>query len=204
MVSGSTRRTDSFSTIDEVLPLTSKSIEILLLLLENEGSVLEKDELMSRVWPDSFVEEANLAHHVYLLRKALGDGANGTRFIQTIPRRGYRFVAEVKKTVNGGETDGSKTSQAKPLSSKELNQGPPAHDSGSPQSPVDIPPIPKPFNGDWQLRRNVSWQHGTPDKENVRAAESGVSPRTAALSTVLCGHPLPTDIRNGRGSCFQI
>src|SRR5262245_53968751 len=98
---------------EELLPLTSKSVEILLLLVEKEGSVVGKEELMSRVWPDSFVEEANLAHHVYLLRKALGDG-NGTRYIQTIPRRGYRFVAEVHRSEVAGSdrTQSSQTDKA--------------------------------------------------------------------------------------------
>src|SRR5262245_48833813 len=99
---------------DDVLPLTSKAVEILLLLLEDAGSVVEKDELMSRVWPDNFVEETNLAHHVYLLRKALGDATNENRFIQTVPKRGYRFVAEVKKTANRRKTERSDASEIWP------------------------------------------------------------------------------------------
>src|ERR1043166_2273767 len=77
---------------NEVVPLKAKAVETLLLLIEGRGDLVEKDELMRRLWPDSFVEEANLTQNIYTLRKALGGD-----YIQTIPRRGYRFVAEVKE-----------------------------------------------------------------------------------------------------------
>lgn len=79
----------------EVVPLSPKALDLLVVLVENSGRVLSKDELMRRVWQGTFVEEANLSHHVFTLRKALGEDRNGTRFIETIPRRGYRFVAQV-------------------------------------------------------------------------------------------------------------
>ncbi|HEX5733304.1 MAG TPA: winged helix-turn-helix domain-containing protein [Blastocatellia bacterium] len=81
----------------EVVPLTPKAIDLLVALVENSGHVLTKDELMKRVWPDSFVEEANLSHHVFTLRKALGEDRDGAKYIETIPRRGYRFVASVSQ-----------------------------------------------------------------------------------------------------------
>jgi Tol biopolymer transport system component/DNA-binding winged helix-turn-helix (wHTH) protein len=77
----------------EVVPLKAKVIDTLLLLIEHRGDVVEKDALMKSLWPDSFVEEANLTQNIYTLRKALGDGG----YIETIPRRGYRFAAEVRK-----------------------------------------------------------------------------------------------------------
>src|SRR5437762_14364599 len=80
---------------DEVVPLTPKAFEMLLVLLESSGHVLTKEELMKRVWPDTIVEEANLSHNIYKLREALGEGRNGEKFIETVPRRGYRFVAKV-------------------------------------------------------------------------------------------------------------
>lgn len=86
---------------DEVVPLTPKVFDILLTLVENRGRVVEKDEMMRRVWPDSFVEDGNLTQNVSLLRKALGEGSNGTQYVETVARRGYRFVAEVRQ-VNGG------------------------------------------------------------------------------------------------------
>ena len=79
----------------EVVPLAPKAFELLVALVENRGHVISKDELIKQVWPDSFVEEANLSHHVFVLRKALGDDRSGAKYIETIPRRGYRFVASV-------------------------------------------------------------------------------------------------------------
>ena len=79
----------------QMLSLTPKALEVLNVLVENAGRVIEKGEFLRRIWPDSFVEEANLSHQVYVLRKALGDGENGERFIRTVPRRGYCFVAPV-------------------------------------------------------------------------------------------------------------
>ncbi len=87
----------------EVVPLSPKAFNLLVTLVENNGHVLSKDELMREVWPDSFVEEANLSHHIFTLRKALGEDKNGAKFIETIPRRGYRFVASV--TGEQPETD---------------------------------------------------------------------------------------------------
>src|SRR4030095_13074760 len=75
--------------------LTPKALDILLLLVERKGRVVEKDELINRVWPDSFVEEGNLKVTVSMLRKALEDDAGVHLYIETVPRRGYRFVADV-------------------------------------------------------------------------------------------------------------
>jgi pimeloyl-ACP methyl ester carboxylesterase/DNA-binding winged helix-turn-helix (wHTH) protein len=74
--------------------LTPKAFETLLVLVENNGHVLSKEELMTKVWPDSFVEENNLAQNISVLRKALGEGQ---KFIETVPKRGYRFAADVKE-----------------------------------------------------------------------------------------------------------
>lgn len=79
--------------------LPPKTFETLVLLVENSGHLIEKDQLMQLLWPDSFVEEANLTHHIWTLRKALGNGENGKPYIQTVPRRGYRFVAQVQKSI---------------------------------------------------------------------------------------------------------
>src|ERR1043165_3798087 len=78
---------------NEVVPLKAKAVDTLLMLIQSGGDVIEKDELMQRLWPDSFVEESNLTQNIYTLRKALGEGD----YIETIPRRGYRFVAQVKE-----------------------------------------------------------------------------------------------------------
>ncbi|MGC9946573.1 MAG: winged helix-turn-helix domain-containing protein [Bryobacteraceae bacterium] len=77
------------------VPLTSKAFDTLLVLIRNRDRVLEKDELLKTIWPNSFVEEANLAQNVSSLRKALGEVPGEHRYIATIPGRGYRFVADV-------------------------------------------------------------------------------------------------------------
>ena len=79
------------------IPLKPKVIETLLLLVENSGRVLEKDELIEKLWPDTFVDEANLTQNIYVLRKALTTGADAASYIETIPRRGYRFAGDVTK-----------------------------------------------------------------------------------------------------------
>jgi len=78
---------------------TPKSLEILKLLIENSGRVVSKEELLRQVWPDSFVEEANLSHHIFNLRKAIGE-----KLIETVPKRGYRFVGKLE--TSGGPTPG--------------------------------------------------------------------------------------------------
>src|SRR5215468_10580329 len=77
----------------EVVPLQPKVFDLLLALVERHGRLVEKEELMTAVWPDTFVEEANIASNISILRKTLSE--NGERLIETVPKRGYRFVAEV-------------------------------------------------------------------------------------------------------------
>ena len=78
------------------LPLTPKVFDTLLILVENRGRIVEKEVLMNRLWPDTFVEEANVGFNIQQLRKALGDDARHPRFIETVARRGYRFIAPVE------------------------------------------------------------------------------------------------------------
>lgn len=81
----------------ERLPINPKTFQLLVVLAENHGRVVEKERLMETLWADSFVEDANLAFTVSLLRKALGDDAHSPRYVETVPRRGYRFVADVRE-----------------------------------------------------------------------------------------------------------
>src|SRR5215468_7506655 len=83
----------------EAVPLTPKAFDLLLALVERHGRLLEKEELLKKVWPDTFVEEANLASNISQLRKALGEGENGHRYIETAPKLGYSFVAMVQEVV---------------------------------------------------------------------------------------------------------
>jgi TolB-like protein/DNA-binding winged helix-turn-helix (wHTH) protein len=76
--------------------LPPKAFDALVVLVENRGHLLEKDELLRKVWPGTFVEESNLAQHISVLRKTLQDGEDCSRYIETVPTRGYRFIAEVR------------------------------------------------------------------------------------------------------------
>lgn len=84
------------------LRLGSRALDILITLVERGGELVTKEELMARVWPKMFVEPANLTVHVAALRRVLGDGRNGNRYLINIPGRGYLFVAPV--SVAEGET----------------------------------------------------------------------------------------------------
>lgn len=79
----------------KLVPLTPKLLETLIVLVERHGHIVDKQKLLERVWPDTFVEEANVARHVSLLRKTLGEWTDTAELIETLPRRGYRFIAPV-------------------------------------------------------------------------------------------------------------
>lgn len=82
---------------DQPVQLPSKTFDLLVVLVENSGHLIGKEELLKRIWPDSFVEEANLSVNMTALRRALGEGPEDHRYVETVPRHGYRFVAEVKE-----------------------------------------------------------------------------------------------------------
>ena len=82
------------------VPLAPKAFDVLAALAARPGRLMTKDELLKEVWPDSFVEESNLAYHVFALRRALGETADGESYVETVPKRGYRFIAPVT-AVNG-------------------------------------------------------------------------------------------------------
>src|SRR6202161_3025278 len=81
--------------VDKLLNIGSRAFDILLALVESPGQLISKEELMARVWPNVYVEPANLTVHVAALRRVLGDGREGHRYLVNIPGRGYRFVAPV-------------------------------------------------------------------------------------------------------------
>jgi DNA-binding winged helix-turn-helix (wHTH) protein len=80
---------------DEQVRLGSRAFDILVALTERPGRLISKNELMARVWPGIFVVPANLTVHITALRRALGDGVNGNRFVVNVPGRGYCFTASV-------------------------------------------------------------------------------------------------------------
>jgi TolB-like protein/DNA-binding winged helix-turn-helix (wHTH) protein/Flp pilus assembly protein TadD len=93
----------------EPVALTPKAFEVLLLLIDRGGELVSKDELMEKVWPDSFVEESNLTQTVFMLRKALGETSK-QRYILTIQGRGYRFAPDVKSLHANGDVPGASLS----------------------------------------------------------------------------------------------
>ena len=88
------------------LAVAPKVVETLLTLVQNSGRIVEKQELMMRLWPDTFVEESNLTYTIVQLRKTLGDDARHPRYIETIPKRGYRFIEAVEEQQNRAERVG--------------------------------------------------------------------------------------------------
>src|SRR5581483_5801551 len=104
----------------EVVAIPPKVFDTLLVLVENRGRILEKDALMRLIWPETFVEESSLTQYIFQLRKALGEDASEHRYIETIPKRGYRFIAEVRETA--------------PADVTEVNPRVSAHSAGTPDS----------------------------------------------------------------------
>jgi TolB-like protein/DNA-binding winged helix-turn-helix (wHTH) protein len=111
------------------LDLPPRAFDTLLALVSSDGHLLEKDALMRTVWGDTVVEESNLSQVVYLLRKALHDGENGERYIQTVPKRGYRFVATVH------EIEPEVDREPAPVSDLSAS----THSPASSESPQDMP-----------------------------------------------------------------
>ncbi len=85
------------------VPITPKMSEMLVVLVREHGKIVSKEKLLSEVWPDSYVEEGNITYNIRQLRKALGDDAQSPIFIETIPRRGYRFIADVEEVPQASE-----------------------------------------------------------------------------------------------------
>ena len=83
------------------ISLTPKTFDVLVYLVENAGRLVHKNDLMEAVWPDSFVEEVNVPRSVHHLRRTLGQDGNGNKFIETVPTKGYRFVAGVQLSDSG-------------------------------------------------------------------------------------------------------
>jgi DNA-binding winged helix-turn-helix (wHTH) protein/tetratricopeptide (TPR) repeat protein len=111
---------------ESVVSLTPKAFDLLAVLVEQNGHLVEKDELLRTVWADSFVEEANIPRIVHTLRKTLGEDENGNKFIETVAKKGYRFVAEVTEIPAGNaarrQTDAEKDkpTDAPPVEEKSL------------------------------------------------------------------------------------
>ena len=106
----------------DTIPLKPKVFDTLLLLVENRERILDKDEMLRRLWPDSVVEESNLSQNVYLLRKALCEETDGAKYIETTPKRGYRFVGTVKEVEAPGAIPEVLTSPELPIEKKHFRR----------------------------------------------------------------------------------
>ncbi|MEW6738141.1 MAG: transcriptional regulator, partial [Acidobacteriota bacterium] len=93
-------RERTLSGDEGTIALPPKVFDTLVLLLENSGHALSKEELIQQLWPDSFVEEGNLTHYISQLRKVLGDSISQPQYIETLPKHGYRFIAPVRTAFN--------------------------------------------------------------------------------------------------------
>lgn len=106
------------------VPLPAKAVSTLIVLVRNKGRVVEKDDLMKEVWPNEFVEEGNLAQHIFMLRRALGETAGNPKYIETVPRRGYRFLGTARENNNALVQE---TSYPSPRIASRFTDSPNAH-----------------------------------------------------------------------------
>jgi TolB-like protein/Tfp pilus assembly protein PilF len=97
------------------VPLTPKVFDTLVVLVRNSGHVVSKDELMREIWPDTNVEEANLTQNVSTLRKVLDQNHPGSSYIETVPKRGYRFIARVRKVLEAGDHSAGQKDNSRPV-----------------------------------------------------------------------------------------
>src|SRR5437870_764737 len=88
----------------EPVALTPKAFDALVLLVERRDSVVSKQELLAALWPDTAVEDGTLSQHVFMVRRALSDSGSKARYVATIPRRGYRFIAPVTLMAPSGDS----------------------------------------------------------------------------------------------------
>lgn len=120
----------------QLVPLTPKSFETLLVLVESGGRIIDKEELLNKIWPDTFVEEVSLAKNISLLRKTLGEDV-AHHYIETFPRRGYRFVADVREVweeppaveKNGGDGRNGQNAQIESNGQNRGNGAKPEHEA---------------------------------------------------------------------------
>ena len=116
--------------------LTPKVFDTLVLLVERAGHVVSKDELMTALWPRGFVHESNLTKHIWLIRRALGDGEDESRYIETVPKLGYRFVAPVQSVAanDGADMTSAAAAPAPPIDAHPATAVESRDETGAPHS----------------------------------------------------------------------
>src|SRR6185503_11587716 len=125
--------------------LTPKAFETLLVLIQHGVQVVDKEELLKEVWPDTFVEEGSLSRNIHELRKALGDDSSQPCYIETIPKRGYRFLAPLKVSVldGAGSVAGEAAVLEKHTFARVLSEEVEGSDLPVDVKPKLLPPAPK-------------------------------------------------------------
>ena len=98
---------------EQTIPLSPKAFDLLVALVSRAGHLVTKEQLLQEVWPGTFVEEANLSYTVSLLRKALGDEREPHRYVETVPKRGYRFIGVIDGARTGNRTQNVSTSRCR-------------------------------------------------------------------------------------------
>jgi len=144
------------------VPLTPKVFDTLVCLVRNRGRLLTKDELLKEIWPNTFVEEVNLAVNISALRKVFGEGPHDCRYIATIPGSGYRFVAELRKasTKNGNEEnsiagDGSAVTSRAHSTLIEHGSAEPGHDESNGADLFFVAPSSTKKNWPWNVQISI-------------------------------------------------
>src|SRR5271156_5762452 len=187
------------------MELPPRAFDSLLVLVENSGRLLEKDALMRTVWRDTVVEENNLSQVVYLVRKALRDGEDGARYIETVPKRGYRFVSEVREFLpdngHGNGHNGGTSLGLPPSSSSGNHHGAPASSVATAGSGAEAELLPASGAGGNGLEKP------TPNSGSWRGWMMGLVGGLAIIALVVLvegpawkqkrlGEPVPTSIRS--------
>ena len=161
---------------DTVVPLAPKVLQTLLVLVQRQGEVVRKEDLLRAVWPDSFVEDTGLTRNISLLRRALGD--NGQRLIVNVPRVGYRFTAPVERAaVSGAHAFGSGHSTARTVG---IRGWPRAGACDAPRRARARPRRPR--RASWRSpvnlvsERRPSWKHFCRKRGGSAASDGDVAP----------------------------
>ena len=140
---------------DKPIPLTPKVFDTLLVLVQNSGHLVGKELLMKELWSDSVVEEANIARNVWTLRKALGDDDGDHRYIETVPKIGYRFVAPVRKLARTDVTQSADVARITDSTVEPLDPAVPTESSNS-TNPVPASPGVAEHSRGFQISRRLS------------------------------------------------
>ena len=166
---------------DVSISITPKVFETLQVFVENAGQLIEKDELMELIWHERFVEESNLTFNIKMLRKALGDDAQKPRFLETVPKRGYRFIAEVRRIEADGENRRRRGDSERKLGF--------SADSSAPFVPVSVSPRPRVSSSQTGAVVTLAdWRH-EPETKQPEDSKGHAKPELVLATPVIKSRP---------------